>query len=154
MLHIAIIWKFNFRVFKILNLHTLRFMKKCARINYTMIKILQFFKNIVIYWLHHSKREIFRRILSTATNWTRVIDEFRMQESISENALKAFDLKDEKSFLSREKEQSTFAHINFENSSKIIQNLTKALMNKTQQFLLTFKSTSTKFVRDSRQNES
>ncbi len=49
--------------------------------------------------------------MSTATNWTRVIDEFRMQESISEDALKAFNLKDERSFLSREEEQSTFAHI-------------------------------------------
>jgi hypothetical protein len=34
-----------------------------------------------------------------------------MQESISEDALKAFNLKDERSFLSREEEQSTFAHI-------------------------------------------
>ncbi len=75
-----------------------------------------------------------------------------MQESISENALKAFNLKDEKSFLSREEEQSIFTHINLEISSKIIQDLTKILMNETQQLLLTFKSTSTKFVRDSRQN--
>jgi hypothetical protein len=61
LLHIAIIWKFNFRVFKSLNLHTLRFMKKCARINYTMIEILRLFKKIVIYRLHHSKKEIFKK---------------------------------------------------------------------------------------------
>jgi hypothetical protein len=79
-------------------------MKKCAKIDYTMIEILQLFKKIVIYRLHHSKKEVFKEILSTMTNWTRVTDEFRMQESISENALKAFNLKDEKLFLSREKE--------------------------------------------------
>ncbi len=128
-------------------------MKKCARVDYTMIEILQLFKKIVIYRLHHSRKEIFKKILSTATNWTRVIDEFRMQESISKNALKAFNLKDERSFLSKEEKQSTFAHINLENSSKIIQDLIKALMNETQQFLFTLKSTSTKFVRDSRQDE-
>ncbi len=153
MSHIVIIWEFNFRVFKTLDLHTLKSMKKCARVDYTMIEILQLLKKIVIYRLHHSKKEVFRRILSTATNWIRVIDEFRMQESISKDALKAFNLKDEKSFLSREKEQSTFAHINFENSSKIIQDLIKALMNETQQLLFTLKSTSTKFVRESRQDE-
>ncbi len=152
MSHIAIIWRFNFRVFKSLNLHTLKFMKKCARIDYTMIETLRLIKKIVIYRLHHSKKEVFKRILSTTTNWTRIIDEFRMQESISENALKAFNLKDEKSFLSREEEQSIFTHINLEISSKIIQDLTKILMNETQQLLLTFKSTSTKFVRDSRQD--
>ncbi len=75
-----------------------------------------------------------------------------MQESISENAWKAFNLKNEKSFLSKEKEQSIFTHINFEISSKIIQDLIKILMNETQQFLFTFKSTSTKLVRDSRQD--
>ncbi len=128
-------------------------MKKCARVDYTMIETLQLLKKIVIYRLHHSKKEVFREILSTATNWTRVVDEFRMQESISKDVLKAFNLKDEKSFLSKEEEQSTFAHINFENSSKIIQDLTKALMNETQQLLLTLKSTSTKFEKDSRQNE-
>ncbi len=128
-------------------------MKKCARVDYTMIEILQLLKKIVIYRLHHSKREVFRDILSTATNWTRVTDEFRMQDSISEDALKAFNLKNERSFLSREEEQSTFAHINLENSSKIIQDLTKALMNETQQLLFTLKSTSTKLVRDSRQDE-
>ncbi len=129
-------------------------MKKCARVDYTMIETLQLLKKIVIYRLHHSKREIFKKNLSTATNWTRVADEFRMQESISEDALKAFNLKDEKSFLSKEEEQSTFAHINLENSSKIIQDLTKALMNETEQLLLTLKSTSTKLVRESRQDES
>jgi hypothetical protein len=153
MSHIAIIWKSNFRVFKTLDLHTLRSMKKCARVDYTMIEILQLFKKIVIYRLHHSKREIFKEILSTATNWTRVTDEFFMQKSISKNALKAFNLKDEKSFLSRKEKQSTFAHINLENSSKIIQDLIKALMNETQQFLFTLKSTSTKLVRESRQDE-
>ncbi len=127
-------------------------MKKCARIDYTMIEILRLFKKIVIYRLHHSKKKIFKEILSTATNWTRVIDEFRMQESISENALKTFNLKNEKSFLSKEEEQSIFTHINFEISSKIIQDLTKVLMNETQQLLFTLKSTSTKFVRDSRQD--
>jgi hypothetical protein len=120
MSHIAIIWEFNFRVFKSLDLHTLRFMKKCARVDYTMIEILRLIKKIVIYRLHHSKKEVFKEILSTATNWTRIVDEFRMQESISENALKAFNLKNEKSFLSREEEQSIFTHINFEISSKII----------------------------------
>ncbi len=75
-----------------------------------------------------------------------------MQESISENALKAFNLKNEKSFLSREKEQSIFTHINLEISSKIIQDLIKILMNETQQLLFTLKSTSTKLVRDSRQD--
>ncbi len=75
-----------------------------------------------------------------------------MQESISENALKAFNLKNEKSFLSKEEEQSIFTHINLEISSKIIQNLTKVLMNETQQLLFTFKSTSTKLVKDSRQD--
>jgi hypothetical protein len=118
-----------------------------------MIKILQLLKKIVIYRLHHSKKEVFRKILSTATNWTRVIDEFRMQKSISENDFKIFNLKDERSFLSKEEEQLTFAHINFENSSKIIQDLIKALMNETQQLLFTLKSTSTKLVRDSRQDE-
>ncbi len=152
MSHIAIIWKFNSRVFKSLNLHTLRSMKKCARIDYTMIEILRLFKKIVIYRLHYSKKEVFKEILSTTTNWTRVIDEFRMQESISENALKAFNLKNEKSFLSKEEEQSIFTHINLEISSKIIQNLTKVLMNETQQLLFTFKSTSTKLVKDSRQD--
>jgi hypothetical protein len=152
MLHIAIIWEFNFRVFKSLNLHTLRFMKKCARIDYTMIEILRLIKKIVIYRLHHSRKKVFKEILSTATNWTRIIDEFRMQESISKNALKTFNLKNEKSFLSREEEQSIFTHINFEISSKIIQDLTKVLMNETQQLLFTFKSTSTKLVRDSRQD--
>ncbi len=127
-------------------------MKKCARVDYTMIEILRLIKKIVIYRLHHSKKEIFKEILLTATNWTRIIDEFRMQESISKNALKAFNLKNEKTFLSKEKEQSIFTHINFEISSKIIQDLTKVLMNETQQLLFTFKSTSTKFVRDSRQN--
>ncbi len=129
-------------------------MKKCARVDYTMIEILQLLKKIVIYRLHHSKREVFKRILSITTNWTRLIDEFRMQEFISKNALKAFNLKDEKSFLSRKKEQSTFAHINLENSSKIIQDLTKAFMNEIKQFLFTLKSTSTKLERDSRQDES
>jgi hypothetical protein len=143
MSHIAIIWKFDFRVFKTLNLHTLKSMKKCSRVDYTMIEIFQLFKKIVIYRLHHSKKEIFKEILSTATDWTRVTDEFRMQESISEDASKVFNLKNERLFLSREKEQSTFAHINLENSSKIIQDLTKTLMNETetQQLLLTFKST-------------
>ncbi len=152
MSHIAIIWEFNSRVFKSLDLHTLRFMKKCARIDYTMIEILRLIKKIVIYRLHHSKKEVFKKILSTATNWTRIVDEFRMQESISEDALKAFNLKDERSFLSKEKEQSIFTHINFEISSKIIQNLIKVLMNETQQLLFTLKSTPTKLVRDSRQD--
>jgi hypothetical protein len=75
-----------------------------------------------------------------------------MQESISEDVLKIFNLKNEKSFLSKEEEQSIFTHINLENSSKIIQDLLKVLMNETQQFLFTLKSTSTKFVKDSRQN--
>jgi ABC-type uncharacterized transport system auxiliary subunit len=79
-------------------------MKKCARIDYTMITILQLFKKIVIYRLHHSRKEIFKKILSTATNTTRVTDEFNMQESISENVLKAFNLKNERSFLSRKEE--------------------------------------------------
>ncbi len=155
MSHIAIIWEFDFRIFKTLDLHTLRSMKKCARIDYTMIEILQLFKKIVIYRLYYSKREVFRKILSTATNWTRVVDEFRMQESISEDALKAFNLKNERLFLSKKREQSTFAHISLENSSKIIQDLTKALMNEieTQQLLFTLKSTSTKLVRDSRQDK-
>ncbi len=124
-------------------------MKKCARIDYTMIEILRLF---VIYRLHHSKKEVFKKFLSTATNWTRVANEFRMQESISEDVLKIFNLKNEKSFLSKEEEQSIFTHINLENSSKIIQDLLKVLMNETQQFLFTLKSTSTKFVKDSRQN--
>ncbi len=128
-------------------------MKKCARTDYTMMKILQLLKKTMIYRLHHSREEIFKEILSTTTNWTRVIDDFRMQESISKNTLKAFNLKDERSFLSRKKEQSTFAHINLKNSSKIIQNLTKALMNETQQLLFTLKSTSTKLVRNSRRDE-
>jgi hypothetical protein len=68
MSHIAIIWRFDFRVFKTLDLHTLRSMKKCARVDYTMIEILQLFKKIVIYRLHHSRREVFREILSTTTN--------------------------------------------------------------------------------------
>jgi hypothetical protein len=153
MSHIAIIWKSDFRVFKTLNLHTLKSMKKWARVDYTMIKILQLFKKIVIYRLHHAKREIFEKNLSTATNWTRVTDEFCIQESISKDVLKALNLKDEKSFLSKEKEQSTFAHINLENLSKIIQDLIKTLMNETQQLLLTLKSTSTKCVKESRQNE-
>ncbi len=152
MSHIAIIWEFNFRVFKSLDLHTLRSMKKCARIDYTMIETLRLIKKIVIYRLHHSRKEVFKEILSTATNWTRIVDEFRMQKSISENALKALNLKNEKSFLSREEEQSIFTHINLEISSKIIQDLTKVLMNETQQLLFTFKSTSTKLVRDSRQD--
>jgi hypothetical protein len=75
-----------------------------------------------------------------------------MQESISEDALKVFNLKDERSFLSKEKKQSIFTHINFEISSKIIQDLIKVLMNETQQLLFTLKSTSTKLVRDSRQD--
>jgi hypothetical protein len=104
MSHIAIIWEFNSRVFKSLDLHTLRSMKKCARVDYTMIEILRLIKKIVIYRLYHSKKEVFKEILSTATNWTRIIDEFRMQESISEDALKIFNLKDEKSFLSKKKE--------------------------------------------------
>ncbi len=152
MSHIAIIWKSNFRVFKLLDLHTLRFMKKCARVDYTMIEILRFLKKIVIYRLHHSRKKIFKEILSTATNWTRVIDEFRMQESISEHVLKAFNLKNEKSFLSKKEKQSIFTHINLEISSKIIQDLIKSLMNEIQQFLFTLKSTSTKFVKDSRQD--
>jgi hypothetical protein len=110
MSHIAIIWEFNFRVFKSLNLHTLRFMKKCARVDYTMIEILRLFKKIMIYRLHHSKKEVFKKFLSSTTNWTRIIDEFRMQESISKDILKTFNLKDEKSFLSKEKEQSIFTH--------------------------------------------
>ncbi len=153
MSHIAVIWESNFRVFKTLDLHTLRSMKKCARIDYTMMKTLQSLKKTVIYQLHHSRRKIFKEILLTTTNWSRVIDDFRMQESISEDALKVFNLKDERSFLSREREQSTFAHINLENSSKIIQDLTKSLMNETQQLLFTFKSTSTKLVRDLRRDE-
>jgi hypothetical protein len=76
-----------------------------------------------------------------------------MQKSISKNAFKAFNLKNEKSFLSREEEQSTFAYINLENSNKLIQNLIKALMNETQQLLFTLKSTSTKLVKESRQDE-
>ncbi len=90
MSHIATIWESNFRVFKTLNLHTLRSMRKCAWIDYTMIEILQLLKKIVIYRLHHSKKEVFREILSTATNWTRAADEFRMQESISEDAFENF----------------------------------------------------------------
>ncbi len=152
MSHIAIIWELNSRVFKSLNLHTLRSMKKCARIDYTMIEILRLIKKIVIYQLHHSRKKVFKEILSTTTNWTRIVDEFRIQESISENALKAFNLKDEKSFLSRKEKQSIFTHINLEISSKIIQDLIKILMNETQQLLFTFKSTSTKFVRNSRQD--
>jgi hypothetical protein len=79
MSHIAIIWDFDFRIFKTLDLHTLKSMKKCARVDYTMIEILQLLKKIVIYRLHHSKRKVFKEILSTATNWTRVVDEFLMQ---------------------------------------------------------------------------
>ncbi len=152
MSHIAIIWESNFRIFKSLNLHTLRSVKKCARIDYTMIEILRLIKKIVIYRLRHSKKEVFKEILSTATNWTRIVDEFRMQESISEDVLKAFNLKNEKSFLSKEEEQSIFTHINLEISSKIIQDLIKVLMNETQQLLFTLKSTSTKLVRDLRQD--
>jgi hypothetical protein len=75
-----------------------------------------------------------------------------MQKSISENALKTFNLKNEKSFLSKKEEQSIFTHINLEISNKIIQDSIKILMNETQQFLFTLKSTSTKLVRDSRQD--
>jgi hypothetical protein len=57
MSHIEIIWRFNFRIFKSLDLHTLRFLKKCARVDYTMIEILRLIKKIVIYRLHHSKKK-------------------------------------------------------------------------------------------------
>jgi hypothetical protein len=60
MSHIAIIWEFNFRVFKSLDLHTLRSVKKCARVDYTMIEILRLIKKIVIYRLHHSRKEVFK----------------------------------------------------------------------------------------------
>jgi hypothetical protein len=110
MSHIAIIWRFNFRVFKTLDLHTLKSMTKCARVDYTMIEILQLFKKIVIYRLHHSKKKVFRRILSTTTNWIRVTDEFRMQESISKDVLKAFNLKTKNRFY-REKKNNRHLHI-------------------------------------------
>ncbi len=57
MSHIAIIWKSDFRVFKTLDLHTLKSIKKCTRVDYTMIEILQLFKKIMIYRLHYSKKK-------------------------------------------------------------------------------------------------
>ncbi len=133
MIVIARKWEFNVWVFKALDLHTLRIIKKCALINYFMKKTLKMLKLTVIYRLRNSKRDISRSILSNATNWFRVVDELFQSETISIEELNALNVLNERSFFSRKETTSTFSNLNAEKTSIMIQVLINALKDLTKQ---------------------
>jgi mevalonate kinase len=103
--HIAKRWKFNSRIFKILELHTLRAIKKCARADYIMKSILQRLKLAVMYRLRNSERNISRAILSNVIDWARVIDDLFDSERVTVEELRQFNLLHRESFFSRQKHE-------------------------------------------------
>ncbi len=128
--HIAERWKFNFRIFKDLRLHTLKTIKKCARAEYFMKEILQRLKLTVMYRLRNSKRDISRAILSNATNWTRVIDDLFDTEKMTTQKLRELDLLHRESFFSRRRFELAFSSLSSETSNMIITALINALITK------------------------
>ncbi len=66
--HIIKRWKFNLRIFKNLNLHTLKTIKKCVQVNYFMKEILKKLKFAMMYQLRNSKKNISRAILLNVIN--------------------------------------------------------------------------------------
>ncbi len=145
--HITERWKFNSRVFKNLNLHTLRTIKKCVRIEYFMKEILQRLKLAMMYRLRNSKRDISRAILSNATNWTRVIDDLFDTKRMTTQKLRKLDLLHRRSFFSRRKFEFAFSSFNFETSDMITTTLINALITKV---LSTLDFISKKFIIDDR----
>ncbi len=145
--HIAERWKFNFRIFKDLNLHTLRIIKKCAQIEYFMKEILQKLKLTVMYRLRNSKRDISRAILSNVTNWARMIDDLFDTKRMTIQKLRELDLLHKKSFFSRREFEFAFSNFNFETSNMIITALINALITKV---LSTLDLISKKFIIDDR----
>ncbi len=145
--HIAERWKFNSRIFKDLSLHTLKMIKKCARVEYFMKEILQRLKLAVMYWLRNSRKDISRAILSNATNWTRVIDDLFDTERMTIQKLRELDLLHRKSFFSRREFEFAFSNLNFETSNMIITVLINALITKA---LSTLDLISKKFIIDDR----
>ncbi len=145
--HIVERWRFNSRVFKDLSLHTLRTIKKCARAEYFMKKILQRLKLTMMYRLRNSRKDISRAILSNATNWTRVIDDLFDTKRMTIQKLRKLDLLHKRSFFSRRKFELAFSNFNSETSNMIITILINALITKT---LSTFDFISKKFIIDDR----
>jgi mevalonate kinase len=99
--HIAKRWRFNFRIFKKLELHTLRTIKKCARVDYIMKSTLQRLKLAVMYQLRNSERNISRAILSNVIDWARMIDDLFDSKKMTIKELRQFDLLHKDSFFSR-----------------------------------------------------
>ncbi len=145
--HIAERWRFNSRIFKDLNLHTLRTIKKCARAEYFMKEILQRLKLAVMYRLRNSRKDISRTILSNATNWIRVIDDLFDTERMTTQKLRELDLLHKESFFSRREFELAFSSFSSETSNMIITVLINALITKA---LSTLDLISKKFIIDDR----
>ncbi len=126
-------WEFNSRVFKTLNLHTLRIIKKCALINYFMKKTLKMLKLIVIYRLRNSRKDISRSILSNVMNWSQIADELFQFETILIEELNVLNVLNEKSFFLKKKTTSTFSNLNAKRSSIMIQILINTLKDLIKQ---------------------
>jgi RNA processing factor Prp31 len=107
--HIAEWWKFNFRVFKELRLHTLKAIKKCARADYIMKETLKMLKLIVVFRLRNSRRDIFISILSNASDWARIIDDVFENETMTIQKMRELNLLNRKSFFSRQKLELAFS---------------------------------------------
>ncbi len=140
-------WEFNSRIFKDLNLHTLKAIKKCARVDYFMKEILQRLKLTMMYRLRNSRRDISRAILLNVTNWTRVIDDLFDTERMTIQKLREFDLLHKRSFFSRREFEFAFSSFNSETSNMIITTLINVLITKA---LSTFDLISKKFIIDNR----
>ncbi len=93
------------------------------RINQLLHEI--FFENIKIdcdLWsAKFEKKNIFRSILSNATNWFWVIDELFQFETISTEELNILNVLNEKSFFLRKETTSTFLNLNAKRSNIMIQ---------------------------------
>ncbi len=141
--YIAKRWKFNSRVFKKLELHTLKTIKKCAQTDYIMKSTLQRLKLAVMYRLRNSKRDISRAILSNVTNWARMINDLFDSKKMTIKELRQFDLLHRESFFSRQELELTFSSFIFHAIKIIIITLINALIKK---ILSTFDLISKKFI--------
>ncbi len=129
--HIAKRWKFNSRIFKRLELHTLRTIRKCARADYIMKSTLQRLKLAVMYRLRNSERGISRAILSNVIDWARMIDDLFDSERVTVEELRQLNLLHKESFFSRQEHEFAFSSLTSHAIKIIIIALINALIKKT-----------------------
>ncbi len=137
--------KFNFRIFKELELHTLKTIKKCARVDYIMKETLKMLKLIVVFCLRNSRKDIFISILSNANDWARVIDDVFENEAMTIQKMRELNLWNKESFFS--KQELEFAFSSF--ISRAIKIIIIVLINAlSANILSTFQIISKKFIID------